>query len=56
VSRCAQDSATISVAPSGVIAIPLPNAMSPATSRTPPSGVTRAMMLGWEKSELPPLT
>ena len=38
----ANDSATISVESSGVIAIPLGNAKPSATRRTAPSGVTSA--------------
>jgi hypothetical protein len=38
VNRFAYDSATISVEPSGVSAMPLPKAMSSATARTAPSG------------------
>ena len=46
VSRPAKDSAMISVWLSGVTTIPLGKAMSSATWRTAPSGVTRAMIPG----------
>ena len=46
VSRPANDSATISVALSGVTAMPLGKSIPSATWRTAPSGVTRAMMPG----------
>jgi hypothetical protein len=41
-SRDANDSATISVDPSGVTAMPFGKATPSATRRLPPSGVTRA--------------
>ena len=44
VSRPANDSATISVALSGVTTMPLGNSMPSATWRTAPSGVTSAMI------------
>ena len=46
VSRAANDSATISVRLSGVTTIPFGKAISSATSWTPPSGVTRAILPG----------
>ena len=46
VSRCAWDSATISVEPSGVTAMPFGNHRSSATSRVSPSGRTTAAMPG----------
>ncbi len=46
VSRCACDSATMRVEPSGVTAMPLGNHRSSATSRVSPSGVTTASTPG----------
>ena len=46
VSLPAHDSATMSVRLSGVTAMPFGNASPSATWRTPPSGVTRAMIPG----------
>ena len=46
VSRLAKDSEMISVELSGVTTMPLGNAMSDATRRAEPSGVTRAMIPG----------
>ena len=60
VSLRAKDSAMISVELSGVTTMPLGNAMSSATRRTDPSGVTSAMIpgavpsSGWNST--PPLT
>ena len=60
VSLLANDSAMISVELSGVTTMPLGNAMSSATRRAVPSGVTRAMIpgalpsVGWKST--PPLT
>ena len=60
VSRLANDSAMISVESSGVTTMPFGNAMSSATRRADPSGVTRAMIpgavpsSGWNST--PPLT
>ena len=45
------DSATISVALSGVMAMPFGNAIPSATSRADPSGLSRAMVPG---ANLPP--
>ena len=50
VSRCACDSATISVDPSGVTAIPLGNHTSSSTTRLPPSGSTTATTPGFGSS------
>ena len=59
--RLAQDSATINVEPSAVMAMPLPNAMLSATCWTEPSGRTSATSpdsapAPVAKSKPPPLT